>query len=78
MTLSEMVDACLRWDRIAKERDDREARKSIWRVLDALRGAPLSDRAKVWLITLDQTETVKAMRVYLGIDDSPMWERRSA
>jgi hypothetical protein len=78
MTRPDLICEVLRWDRIAMERDDHEARKSIWRVLDALGGAPVSDRAIAWLCVLDQTPTVCEIREALGIDDSPAWRRRSA
>lgn len=78
MTRSDLIEECLRWDRVAISRDDREARKSIWRVIDALGGAPLSDRAIAWLLSLDQTNTVCEIREALGIDDAPVWRRRTA
>ena len=76
MTRPEMIDECLRWDRAAIKRDDREARKNIWRVIDALGGAQLSARACAWLATLEQFPAVVEIREELGVDDAPMWAGR--
>lgn len=65
----------LRWDRMAVLQGLLEARKWIWRIMDALDGRPLDPRAEAWLCGIDQTDTVLAIREELGIDDAPAWRR---
>jgi hypothetical protein len=52
-----------------------ESRRWIWRVIDALEGRPLDERAAAWLRGIDQTPTVLEIREELGIDEAPMWAR---
>lgn len=72
-----LIEEVMRWDRMAIVQGLAGARKWIWRVLDALEGRPLDERAAVWLREINQTDVVHAIREELGIDDEPVRARRA-
>lgn len=78
MTRPDMLAELFRWDRMAVAQGLLDARKWIWRIMDALDGKPLDPRAETWLREIEQKPAVVAIREELGVGDAPIWERRSA